>query len=175
MVLVVVSMIIVFVAVSIGGYNYLLNEGVFNKWSHPTIQRESLEKHGVMYFGYGFRWKGHGSSTISDVYLVKSDGKILQKNNEQISITPFIQPHGGNTIGVTPKEVAVEEGLIDNLTPIGGTSINNDGWFRLVLKVELLDENYSKDFNSLIIEYKYLGFNRTQHFDFDGFLSEDNG
>lgn len=161
----IITILIIIFAVLIVLYYYLLNKAEFTKRSHPSISIEMLEVHEVLYFGYEFNFEGFGNPTLQDIYLIQTDGEIVQQNKNQISITSFIDK--SKRIGIVKEKYAIDQGIVDELIHVSGFKLK-DSVFNLAFKVEFLDMNNKYDFNTLVIEYSHLGITKKQYIDFEG-------
>ena len=164
------ALVLPVLTIFLGGYYYLSTNSGFELGSSSSISRQALEEHGTVFFGYQFYFEGYGTPTIENIYLVQRDGTINRQNNNQISITPFIDL--SKQIGVLEESYVMEEGIIKELAPIQGFKFKNNH-YNVAFKVELKDENFDQDFQAFIVEYRHLGIRKEQSIDFEGFFTND--
>jgi hypothetical protein len=143
-------------------FDYVSHKGQFTKWSHSTLGRELLEDGKTFYVGYDFKWEGFGNPTLEKVELIKKDGIILAKDDDQFRIEPFVSKQ---QLGSFDEDSAIKEGITDELIPVKGYKVNND--FSLVLRAQLADNETNNDINTVRITYKKFGIVQFQNIPFE--------
>lgn len=151
---------------------YAINDGEFNKWSHPTVSEEHFDNGKRVYLGYNFTWEGIGRPTIIQLDFIKKDGTPLA-GAEASRIQPYFEvSQDGNTIGAVDEETAINDRKLDHLTPLGNTQV--DGDFRIVLRVDYEGVQIDDDIGEMVITYTKFGVTRHQTIPFDGILMDDS-
>ena len=146
-------------------YYYLINKSEFTKGSHSWAAEKMVEESEAIYLGYNMHFEGFGNPTLQNVYLLQAENNITQNNNEQISITVFIDKN--NRVGALDEKYVIDEGIIDELIPVSGFKLRGSE-FNLAIRVELIEKNYKKDFDTLVIEYSHFGITKKQNIKFEG-------
>ncbi|MCT8138535.1 hypothetical protein H1D32_12765 [Anaerobacillus sp. CMMVII] len=155
---------------------YILDYGKFSNWSYSTTSLEALEEHQTVYIGYGVKWEGLGSPTITDISVIRGMATAGKQPNELLRVTSFIDSGKNgkqNSIGVLDEASVIKGGFLDTFIPVNGYKVNNE-LFDIVFKLELIDTNYTNDVNGILIEYKHFGISKSQIIDFEGFITDSN-
>jgi hypothetical protein len=152
-------------------FNYLSNEGKFDKISHITVGHELLKERKAVYLSYLFSWNGMSNPTLEKVDFIKNDGTIVAIFDEQVLIKPLISKVN---FGSLYEEDAIKEGIINKLLPVNG--FKPDGEFSLVIRVEQKDYYYdwNNDIDTVRITYKKFGQSHYQNISFDKGIVADN-
>jgi hypothetical protein len=150
-------------------FNYVRNEGKFEKLSHITVGNELLKERKVVYLSYQFSWKGLGNPTLEKVEFIKNDGTIVAKVGDRVVIKPFISKVD---FGSFYEEDAIKEGIVRTLLPVKGFQPENE--FSLALRVNLIDYELNNDIGTIRITYNKFGQSKFQNIPFDdGLITEE--
>jgi hypothetical protein len=150
-------------------FNYVRNEGEFEKLSHITVGNELLKERKVVYLSYQFCWKGLGNPTLEKVEFIKNDGTIVAKVDDRVVIKPFISKVD---FGSFYEEDAIKEGIVKTLLPVKGFQPENE--FSLALRVNLIDYELNSDIGTIRITYNKFGQSEFQNIPFDdGLITEE--
>jgi hypothetical protein len=151
-------------------FNYLSNEGKFDKISHITVGHELLKERKAVYLSYLFSWNGISNPSLEKVEFIKNDGTIATKFDEQVLIKPFISKVN---FGSFYEEDATKKEIVKKLLPVNG--FKPDDEFSLVLRVEQKDYDYNwdNDIATVRITYKKFGQSHYQNISFDKGIVED--
>lgn len=150
----------------------MIQKGEFTKWNHSTYDINLMKEKEVIYLGnYILSWNGYGNPKIQDIYFIQMDGTITKENQEQLSVTPYIDH--SQTIGVVDEAhiEEEEEGIEDELVSVRGYQAKNKE-YHLAFRVELKDKEYIQDVHTMVVEYRHFGLKKTQEIEFEGFFHE---
>jgi hypothetical protein len=143
-------------------FNYVSHKGHFTKWDHTSLGRELFEDGKAYYVDYYFKWEGLGNPTLEKVELIKNDGMIVAKDDDQFRIETFVSKEQR---GSFDEESAIKEGITDEQIPVKGYKVDDE--FSLVLKAHLIDNETNNDINTVRITYKKFGIVQFQNIPFD--------
>ncbi|MBS4196544.1 hypothetical protein [Lederbergia citri] len=171
-IIMILSVLIVLVIGFLWKFHYISRDGEFSKMSHGNVAIESFDDGKAVYIGYNFRWEGTGNPTIERVELIKKDGNIVTKVDDDFRIEPFIATGKATTIGSMSEESVLEDELDKDLIPIKGFKVDKD--FQLVLRVKFNGANIDNDIEGLRITYKKYGVTQFQNIPFEHILIHDD-
>ena len=155
------------VTISIYVYSYYLGE--FTMLSINYLGEKNFKLNEDYYLGYDFKWKGIVKPKIEQIKLGRKDGTILSEDDKYIVVKNYIDnyKHTGSLNSDHYYE-SLEYNLI-NYSKSENFKIK-DETITLVLNPKKKSENYEDNINQIIIHYKFLGFEKKQVFEIEGFL-----
>lgn len=171
--IIVIMFIFILLAISfLLSFNYISRDGEFTKWSHSTAGKGYFNDGRAIYLGYNFKWEGIGNPLLEKVEILKKDGTIVAKDDDEIRIEPYVA--STQRIGALDEETVMKEGLNDDFINIKDFQVDED--FYLVLRVEFVDNdvnNVINDIESLRITYTKYGMTQFQIIPFDDGIITD--
>lgn len=160
----IIILITVLMMVFVANYYY----SNFSLSSTSTFSREGISLNENYYLGYGLNWSGLLRPKLVDVSLRNSDGLMIDQNNDEVEIVPYIdmEKHTGSLDEAGYKD-NLSKGIIDYVSITDADISQNN---LLVLKINLKDENYINSVYSMVLSYRIFGVPKEQTIGFDGFL-----
>ncbi|WP_458413584.1 hypothetical protein ACNQFZ_01405 [Schinkia sp. CFF1] len=172
----IVAIVIVLFAALIGWLYYinLTNIDEFRLNGYTMIPKDKVQVKDPMYVSFDMNYHGNGKPIIKAIRFIKTDGSFLEKEDENMAVTSYIDEKGAtlaNAKGPLSEAEAKQLNLLENYTPIENYQVNQKS-VNVVVKVMIKNPNYTNNLSAIEIDYELLGSKETKQILFSGFVEE---
>lgn len=144
----------------------------FDLTSSSSLSKKTISLCENYYLGYGLRWNSLIKPTLVNIELRDTNGIVLNKNHDQIEITPFIdmQQH----TGVLNESNFLEDSKEGYIDYVEINEVRIKEFNTLVLRVNLKDDRYINTDSIMTLRYRILGIPKQQSIELNGFFVNNN-
>ncbi|NSL50847.1 hypothetical protein [Calidifontibacillus erzurumensis] len=155
-------------------YLSLTNNDEFNLNRYMLLKKDDVVINQPIYLSYDLAYYGNGKPILKDIRFIKKDGSFLDEDDDQLSITFYIDEKAATSAsadGVILEEEARQLKLLDHYTPVENYEVTTKN-LNIVAKLIIKNENYSNNITAMQIDYELLGKEKTKQFLISGLIKE---